>query len=122
MKGSLSARPSQESASTSADDPSSQNVTMTMDFTEVVRPTIPRKSLARRVSFASHAHVRLFEKQDPNASADVSKSGSEDDGDSDRERDPVELDFLNADEEDTPRRPYRRRSSTGFSELGEQSM
>ena len=93
-----------------------------MDFTEVVRPTIPRKSLARRVSFASHAHVRLFEKQDPNASADVSKSGSEDDGDSDGERDPVELDFLNADEEDTPRRPYRRRSSTGFSELGEQSM
>ncbi|KAI0095293.1 Spc7 kinetochore protein-domain-containing protein [Irpex rosettiformis] len=120
LKGSVSARPSQES--TSADDTGSNNITMSMDFTEVVRNSVPRKSLGRRVSFASHAHVRLFEKQDPNTSGDLSKSGSEDGGDSAGEEDPVELDFLNEDEADTPHRPFRRRSSTGFSELGEQSM
>ncbi|THG98453.1 hypothetical protein EW026_g3733 [Hermanssonia centrifuga] len=95
-----------------------------MDLTEVQPPT-SRKSLGRRVSFASHAHVRLFEVQDPNASASSIDPGSP--------RHVQESDEENENEENAPpshdvnrnrRRSSssRRRSSTAFSEFGEQSM
>ncbi|KAI0344137.1 hypothetical protein BDW22DRAFT_1483249 [Trametopsis cervina] len=126
LKRSLSARPSQESTSTSIsinDGPSSTDATMTMDFTEV-RPSLPRKSLgfSRRVSFASHAHVRMFEKPDRK---DNARPHFEDE---DEEREENEDEVEDSDEgasfeEDAPpQRNSRRRSSTGFTELGEQSM
>ena len=50
-----------------------------MDMTEVMKPAMGRKSLARRVSFASHAHVRLF-KKDRKSDADSSR---DEDGEAD---------------------------------------
>ncbi|TFY67740.1 hypothetical protein EVJ58_g1422 [Rhodofomes roseus] len=86
-----------------------------MDLTEVHAQ--PRKSLARRVSFASHAHIRLFEVRDkPNGSQGSPSSPQE----------PSE-EHNDENEHPTPapsrrRSSMRRRSSTGFSEFGEQSM
>ncbi|KAI0706070.1 Spc7 kinetochore protein-domain-containing protein [Cytidiella melzeri] len=124
LKGSVNARPSQEfaSASPSIDDIGSNNVTITMDLTEVVKSSMPRKSLGRRVSFASHAHVRLFEKRDPNTSGDERRIGGEDSIDSEDDDSHAELNFQDDDSKGVERIPSRRRSSTGFNELGEESM
>ncbi|GJE85895.1 Spc7 kinetochore protein-domain-containing protein [Phanerochaete sordida] len=67
-----------------------------MDTTEVYKAS--RKSLARRVSFASHAHVRLYEKTKKNTSRTHSDEEEE----------------LDEDEDERPRKNTRRRSSTGF--------
>ncbi|EKM60780.1 uncharacterized protein PHACADRAFT_168096 [Phanerochaete carnosa HHB-10118-sp] len=85
-----------------------------MDTTEIIKPS--RKSLARRVSFASHAHVRLFEKSKKNAR----KSQLEDEDDEEEEEEEWE--------EERQKKTTRRRSSTGFPTEpenfgeGEQSM
>ena len=49
-----------------------------MDMTEIMKPAAGRKSLARRVSFASHAHVRLF-KKDRKSDADSSRDEDDED-------------------------------------------
>ncbi|KAF7792468.1 hypothetical protein EIP86_003507 [Pleurotus ostreatoroseus] len=121
LKGALP-RPSlgQENSGTAGD---STDVTQSMDLTEV-QHTMSRKSLARRVSFASHAHVRLFEVQDPNASSSADQSpspSSQEVADSDEEaEDDHEAQEIPA--QTRRRSSYRRRSSTAFSEFGEQSM
>ncbi|KAH9919107.1 uncharacterized protein B0H18DRAFT_1086728 [Fomitopsis serialis] len=92
-----------------------ETTTQSMDLTEIHAQ--PRKSLARRVSFASHAHIRLFDVRDnTNGSQDPSSSPQ---GPSDHRND--------ENRHPTPaptrrRSSMRRRSSTAFSEFGEQSM
>ncbi|KAH9004218.1 Spc7 kinetochore protein-domain-containing protein [Lactarius hatsudake] len=116
-KSILKARPSL--APEDADD-----VTQTMDFTRDIKSPIKeyaaRKSLGRRVSFASHAQVRVFEK-DQNR-GDVLPSPAEA-GPSSQTGVPVN------DENNYPgapsmarRRSSLRRRSVAFSENGEASM
>ena len=75
-------------------------MTLSMDMTEVFKPS--RKSLARRVSFASVAHVRLYEKN----KRDSSKSQHDEDEDEEEEEE--------WEEERQKKKSTRRRSSTGF--------
>ncbi|KAI9511777.1 Spc7 kinetochore protein-domain-containing protein [Russula earlei] len=100
------------------------DVTQTMDFTRDIRGSVnenaTRKSLGRRVSFASHAQVRVFEK-DANR-GDTPPSGTNHPGQSTQPGANVN------DENDYPGAPsmVRRRSSSrrsvAFSENGEASM
>ena len=99
------------------------DVTQSMDMTRDYREDNPtRKSLGRRVSFANHAHVRLFEVPDHNTNSTASPQSSP-------AADP-ELDTPRAtnDENAYPgaRRSHRRssgRHSMAFSEGGgEESM
>ena len=93
-----------------------------MDLTEV--HSQPRKSLARRVSFASHLHIRLIDgkqARDPQSSSPNPLARNDGDGDGDEDED--------NDENKHPvhaasrrRSSMRRRSSVAFSEFGEQSM
>jgi kinetochore protein Spc7/SPC105 len=94
-----------------------------MDFTRDIRGSIndnaTRKSLGRRVSFASHAQVRVFEK-DPNR-GDASPSIGADPGPS------AQSGTVVNDENDYPgasvlRRRSSLRRSIAFSENGEASM
>ncbi|KAJ3547716.1 hypothetical protein NM688_g5373 [Phlebia brevispora] len=121
LKGSVNPQPSrQDQSATTAD---STDVTQSMDLTEI-QPTASRKSLGRRVSFASHAHVRLFEVQDPNASGSVEQSpapGERNDNEVDDEDDDVRT-LKEIPPQNRRRSSQRRRSSTAFSEFGEQSM
>ncbi|KZT65577.1 hypothetical protein DAEQUDRAFT_768746 [Daedalea quercina L-15889] len=91
-----------------------ETTSQSMDLTEVHAQS--RKSLARRVSFASHAFIRLI---DPKKSQERSSSPQQPSGSSDSENE--------ENRHPTPaalgrRNSMRRRSSTGFSEFGEQSM
>ena len=99
------------------------DVTQSMDFTEV-QPSQPRKSFGRRVSFASHAHVRLFEVRDQNANGTADPSSSPDRPPSADNSSNNENTHAQPDEAPRPRRSSisRRRSSVAFSEFGEQSM
>ncbi|THH27079.1 hypothetical protein EUX98_g7108 [Antrodiella citrinella] len=86
-----------------------------MDLTEVVNNT-----RSRRVSFAAHAHVRLFTK-------DTKKVNFDEDATSSSPEVPPEQHINDENEhpEDAStsrRRSSRRRSSTTFSNYGEQSM
>ncbi|PSR80699.1 hypothetical protein PHLCEN_2v6615 [Hermanssonia centrifuga] len=97
-----------------------------MDLTEIQPPT-SRKSLGRRVSFASHAHVRLFEVQDPNASASSVDPGSprhvqESDEENENENEDNAPPSHDVNRNRRRSSSSRRRSSTAFSEFGEQSM
>ncbi|KAI0828296.1 Spc7 kinetochore protein-domain-containing protein [Trametes gibbosa] len=77
LKASLNLPP-QHARQSEAAEPSTSgatddgNMTQTMDFTQV-HGQGPRKSLARRVSFAAHTHVRLFHKDTSDGN---SKGGS----------------------------------------------
>ncbi|KAI0651524.1 Spc7 kinetochore protein-domain-containing protein [Trametes meyenii] len=127
LKGSLNlpsqhARPSDatdSSASAVADD---GNMTQTMEFTQV-HGQGPRKSLARRVSFAAHTHVRLFHKDTP----DGDKQG-ESSSPSSQDSPPAFVTREINDENAIPgpshprRVSLRRRSSGAYSEFGERSM
>ncbi|PCH33333.1 hypothetical protein WOLCODRAFT_64132 [Wolfiporia cocos MD-104 SS10] len=104
-----------------------ENATQSMDFSEVhSRQSIaPRKSLAaRRVSFASHAHVRLFDtaKQRSDSSFSQDSPGSQDSPQNRDENDENDENVHAQAAYARRRSPGRRRSSTAFSELGERSM
>ncbi|KAI0308028.1 Spc7 kinetochore protein-domain-containing protein [Multifurca ochricompacta] len=100
------------------------DLTQTMDFTRDIRGSIgentSRKSLGRRVSFASHAQVRVFEK-DPNRGAvPPSPATAHYPG-------PSQSGTLDNDENNYPgassmRRRGPSRRSVAFSENGEASM
>ncbi|KAI0961141.1 hypothetical protein AcV7_000323 [Taiwanofungus camphoratus] len=114
LKASLNLPDSTESSAL-ADE---TNTTQSMDFTEM-HPSGPRKSLGRRVSFASHAHVRLFEiqEQNTNSTAEPPSSPSQESS--------PQINNENTHPDTVPARrrsSVRRRSSTAFSEYGEQSM
>ncbi|TBU34906.1 Spc7 kinetochore protein-domain-containing protein [Dichomitus squalens] len=124
LKASLNlphARPSdagESSTSVGADD--TANITQTMDMTEV-HGAGPRKSLARRVSFAAHTHVRLFHIQSP----DVNSSSSPAAASPAEANAPAFITRAENDENAVPgrrRSSFRRRSSGAFSEFGERSM
>ncbi|KAH9853039.1 Spc7 kinetochore protein-domain-containing protein [Lenzites betulinus] len=117
LKGSLNlpqlGRPSDTGEfSTSATDDG--NMTQTMDFTQVHGPG-PRKSLARRVSFAPHTHVRLFHKDTSHGKgaspSPISPESSENDENA-----------IPGPSQPQRRVSYRRRSSGAYSEFGERSM
>ena len=105
----------------SADASAAGDETTSMDLTEV-QPQ-PRKSLARRVSFASHLHIRLIDgkqarepqSSSPNPPARNDGDNGDEDEDDDENSHPVHT-------ASRRRSSMRRRSSTGFSEFGEQSM
>jgi kinetochore protein Spc7/SPC105 len=101
------------------------DITQTMDLTRVsINDNATRKSLGRRVSFASHAQVRVFEK-DPNRS-DTSPSATNDSGQSTQSG--AQSGPVVNDENDYPgassmaRRRSSMRRSAVFSENGEASM
>lgn len=103
-----------------ADD--ADDITQTMDFTRVsINDNATRKSLGRRVSFASHAQVRVFEK-DPNR-GDTSPSAV-----TNQPGNPTQSGTVVQDENDYPgassmaRRRSSLRRSAVFSENGEASM
>jgi kinetochore protein Spc7/SPC105 len=113
-KSILKSRPS-----LAADD--ADDITQTMDFTRVsINDNATRKSLGRRVSFASHAQVRVFEK-DPNR-GDTSSAVTNEPGSS------TQSGAIVQDENDYPgassmtRRRSSLRRSAVFSENGEASM
>ena len=80
----------------------------TQDYTTPIHDNTSRKSLGRRVSFASHSHVRMFEKTDhTNSTGSPQSSPAPVDP-------PPRPDVTN--ENDYPRRSlHRRRSSTRYS-------
>ncbi|KAI0735508.1 Spc7 kinetochore protein-domain-containing protein [Earliella scabrosa] len=113
-------RPSDAGESSSSGAADDANFTQTMDFTEV-HGNGPRKSLARRVSFAAHTHVRLFHIQSPNGD-NSSPAAPSPDADA-----PAFISRAENDENAIPsqaarRSSMRRRSSGAFSEFGERSM
>lgn len=93
-----------------------------------------RKSLGRRVSFASHAHVRLFEVPAKGESkSKQARFAEEDDDEDDEDDDDLGLrDDDDLEEGESPesqpnasnrrRSSARRRSSTAFTDYGERSM
>ncbi|OCH88589.1 hypothetical protein OBBRIDRAFT_836452 [Obba rivulosa] len=100
----------------------SENVTQTMEFTEV-HAAQSRKSLGRRVSFASHAHVRLFEIQDKDNNTASSAEAYSPSQDSSPQQSPYQNDEDAHPQASQSRRDsIRRRSSAAFSEFGERSM
>ena len=101
------------------------DITQTMDLTRAsISDNATRKSLGRRVSFASHAQVRVFEK-DPNR-RDTSPSAMNDPGQSTQSG--AQSGPIVNDENDYPgassmaRRRSSLRRSAVFSENGEASM
>jgi len=101
------------------------DITQTMDFTRVsINDNATRKSLGRRVSFASHAQVRVFEK-DPNR-GDTSPSATNHPGQTTQSG--AQSGSIVNDENDYPgassmaRRRRSLRRSVVFSENGEASM
>ncbi|KAI0726175.1 Spc7 kinetochore protein-domain-containing protein [Fomitopsis betulina] len=110
----------------SADASAAVDETTSMDLTEVHPQS--RKSLARRVSFASHLHVRLIDGKDDKKSRDPQSSSPDpptrnNDDDSDNNNDDDNEENRNPVHTASRRRSsIRRRSSTGFSEFGERSM
>ena len=113
-------RPSDAGESSSSGAADDANFTQTMDFTEV-HGNGPRKSLARRVSFAAHTHVRLFHIQSPNGD-NSSPAAPSPDADA-----PAFISRAENDENAIPsqaarRSSMRRRSSGAFSEFDERSM
>lgn len=95
-----------------------------MDFTRDIRGSTndnaTRKSLGRRVSFASHAQVRLFEK-------DANRSGASPSNGADHPGPSTQSETVANDENDYPgastlRRRSSLRRSIAFSENGEASM
>ncbi|KAI0666330.1 Spc7 kinetochore protein-domain-containing protein [Trametes maxima] len=127
LKGSLNlpsqhARPSDATDSSTSVVADDGNMTQTMDFTQV-HGQGPRKSLARRVSFAAHTHVRLFHKDTP----DGEKQG-ESSSPSSQDSPPAFVTREINDENAVPgpsqprRVSLRRRSSGVYSEFGERSM
>ncbi|KAL6299649.1 Spc7 kinetochore protein-domain-containing protein [Sparassis latifolia] len=116
LKASINFQDGAESSTFTGDD----NITQTMDFTDI-HNAAARKSLGRRVSFASHAHVRIFERKKTNGSADPPFSptqGSFPQTESRTNDENVYPDTARGGR----RSSVRRRSSTRFSEFGEQSM
>ncbi|KAI9068004.1 hypothetical protein FKP32DRAFT_197389 [Trametes sanguinea] len=96
-------------------------MTQNMDFTEVHGG--PRKSLARRVSFAAHTHVRLFHKPSPDSKSPDDSSPAP------PKPTPAFITRAENDENAVPgpsqlqrRGSFRRRSSGVYSEFGERSM
>ncbi|CCM00329.1 uncharacterized protein FIBRA_02359 [Fibroporia radiculosa] len=104
-----------DSTESSADD----NNTQSMDFTEVHNNS--RKSLGRRVSFASHAHVRLFEREQKGNNSTGSSSSPTDDSPG-ADRNDEESENIDSNASNSGRRSSVRRSSVAFSEFGERSM
>ncbi|KAH7927413.1 hypothetical protein BV22DRAFT_1061134, partial [Leucogyrophana mollusca] len=58
------------------DDDATQSMELTRDFRTEIHDNTSRKSLGRRVSFANHAHVRLFEVQEANTNSTASPQSS----------------------------------------------
>ncbi|OSD05882.1 hypothetical protein PYCCODRAFT_1052347 [Trametes coccinea BRFM310] len=117
-----SGRPSDATESgTSGSQDDTSNMTQNMDFTEVHGG--PRKSLARRVSFAAHTHVRLFHKPSPDSRSPDDSSPAP------PKPTPAFVTRADHDENAVPgpsqvqrRSSFRRRSSGVYSEFGERSM
>ncbi|EMD41576.1 hypothetical protein CERSUDRAFT_110126 [Gelatoporia subvermispora B] len=124
LKASINLPPSgsrdeDEETSAGAD---STNITQTMEFTQV-HSAQPRKSLGRRVSFASHAHVRLFEIQDKDNNTASSAEAVSPPQDSPPQQSPYQDDQnVHFQASQSRRNSMRRRSSVAFSEFGERSM
>ncbi|KAI0359036.1 hypothetical protein OH77DRAFT_1509753 [Trametes cingulata] len=117
------ARPSDAAESSTSGATEDSNMTQTMDFTQV-QGQGPRKSLARRVSFAAHTHVRLFHKDTPD-----SNSPGESSSPAPPDSSPAFVTRAENDENAIPgpsqpqrRVSFRRRSSGVYSEFGERSM
>ena len=91
---------------------------MTMDFTAPVHDYASRKSLGRRVSFASHSQVRMFEKNHTNSTGSPQSSPN-----SISSPDPHDHQQSAGNENDYPGRKSRgRRSSVRFSIAGSEDM
>ncbi|KAH7915151.1 Spc7 kinetochore protein-domain-containing protein [Hygrophoropsis aurantiaca] len=58
------------------DDDATQSMELTRDFRTEIHDNTSRKSLGRRVSFANHAHVRLFEVPEANTNSTTSPQSS----------------------------------------------
>ncbi len=126
LKASLNlthSRPSDAGESSTSGTTDDANETQTMDFTQV-HGNGPRKSLARRVSFAAHTHVRLFHIQSPDVGGDKASPAPSPDVQAPA---PAFVTRAENDENAVPaqasrRNSIRRRSSGAFSEFGERSM
>ncbi|KAH7883876.1 Spc7 kinetochore protein-domain-containing protein [Phlebopus sp. FC_14] len=105
-----------------ADDDATQSMDITHDIRGVINDNTARKSLGRRVSFANHAHVRLFEVPDHNTNSTASpQSSPAADRDNEDQRTPNDENAYPGAE--GPRRRSSVRRSIAFSEGGgEESM
>jgi kinetochore protein Spc7/SPC105 len=84
-----------------------RSMEVTQDYTTPGHDNISRKSLGRRVSFASHSHVRMFEKDHTNSTGSPQSSPAPAFPDG-----PADV----TNENDYPRKSsYQRRSSTRYS-------
>lgn len=96
---------------------SADDATQTLDFTRDYRSVAPRKSLGRRVSFAQHAYVKVFERdlRSPQSSSPVKDDGGQSPQDS-----PVQDSPKVNDENDYPgAKPIVRRRSSVRRSLGD---
>ncbi|CAA7258736.1 unnamed protein product [Cyclocybe aegerita] len=109
-----SSQPStQQSQST---DDATGSMEETMDFTAPIHDNSSRKSFGRRVSFASHSHVRMFEPNHTNSTGSPQSSPSSVPEASSPSQGPT-------DENDYPGQNSRpRRSSARFSMAGSEDM
>ncbi|KAI0639064.1 Spc7 kinetochore protein-domain-containing protein [Trametes polyzona] len=117
------ARPSDAGNSSTSGATDEGNITQTMEFTQV-HGQGPRKSLPRRVSFASRTYVRLYHKDTPG-----DKSPSDSSSPAPPPAPPPFVTRADNDENAIPgssqpqrRVSFRRRSSGVYSEFGERSM
>ncbi|KAI8995444.1 Spc7 kinetochore protein-domain-containing protein [Trametes punicea] len=124
LKGSINIPRATDTAesSTSAGQDETSNITQNMDLTEV-HGVGPRRSLARRVSFAPHTHVRLYHKPSPDSQSRNDSSPVQ------PNPKPAFITRAENDENAIPgpshlqrRTSFRRRSSCAYSEFGERSM
>ncbi|PPQ62802.1 hypothetical protein CVT24_000496 [Panaeolus cyanescens] len=105
---------SQQSTNTNDDGNATKSTDFTQDFTAPVHDNTSRKSLGRRVSFASHSHVRMFETIHTNSTGSPQSSPGSSIGES-PEASPV-VEQEPTDENQYPGRNQRnRRSSIRFS-------
>ncbi|OBZ79248.1 Kinetochore protein spc7 [Grifola frondosa] len=112
-----SVNPASQDATTQPDNtetsafitPDDTGVTQSMEFTQIA-PAASRKSLARRVSFAEKAYVKLFKVPEQNSSSPAQDSPSQ------------SQDQPNYENAVRRRSAVGRRSSLAYSEYGERSM
>ncbi|KDR84860.1 hypothetical protein GALMADRAFT_233294 [Galerina marginata CBS 339.88] len=68
-----SSQPTTQSQSSTADD-TTRSMDITQDYTALVHDNTSRKSFGRRVSFASHSHVRMFDTTHTNSTGSPQSS------------------------------------------------
>ncbi|KAJ2920371.1 hypothetical protein MD484_g151, partial [Candolleomyces efflorescens] len=106
-------QPTQSTQSTQDDNDVTQSMDFTQDFRAKIHDNASRKSFGRRVSFAEHAHVRVFQIPDKNQANAASPQSSPSQTSSDPDPPPSQVN----DENDYPQAnsARRRRSSVRFS-------